>query len=124
MTIKRFVPLAVVTAILAAAFLWRPAGPSLCGVKQLSGLSCPGCGMIRSVTAFAQGRPEESIRYHLFGPLVLAALVVLWGALAAALVRGRPWRAPATPAFRATMAVALLLLVGYWGARVAAGAAP
>ncbi len=114
----------VMSALLGAAFLWRPAGPPLCSWKLLAGVGCPGCGMIRSVTSFAQGRLEDSIRFHLFGPLVFAAMAALWVVAAHGLVKKRAFRVPDTPAFRTSLGVALTLLLGYWGARLATGGVP
>lgn len=122
---KRWGFLAAMTALLAAAFLLPPGrGPALCLSRQVFGLPCPGCGMMRSVSAFAQGRIEESIRFHLFGPLVFAALLALWGAALAGAIRRRDYRTPDSPAFNAALGVALVLLLGYWAARAFTGTIP
>jgi hypothetical protein len=79
---------------------------------------------MRSVSAFAQGRFEESIRFHLFGPLVFAAMLALWVAALAGVIRGRDYRAPDSPAFNGALGVTLILLLGYWAARTATGTIP
>src|SRR5262245_27146856 len=113
----------VTTGLLAAAFLYRPTGPSICATK-LAGFSCPGCGLVRSVTSFARGRFAESVELHLFGPLAFATMAALWGIAAWGLARGRDYRAPTSPAFASTLGGTLVLLLGYWAARVATGTVP
>jgi hypothetical protein len=44
--------------------------PSVCTFKNLTGLPCPGCGLVRSVTAMAHGNIAGSISYHRLGWLV------------------------------------------------------
>jgi len=123
--VKRWAFLGTMTAILAWAFLARvEGGPALCASRWIFGIACPGCGMMRSVTAFAHGRLEDSLRYHLFGPLVFAAVLTLWIAAAVGVVRQREYRAPDSPAFNSVMGVTLVLLLGYWAARMAAGKTP
>lgn len=46
----------------------------LCPFRWLSGLSCPGCGMTRSVTSLVVGDLRASIHYHPGGPLLVIAL--------------------------------------------------
>ncbi len=124
-SVNRWIFLGTMTALLAGAFLVRAeGGPALCASKRLFGISCPGCGMVRSVTAFAQGRFGESLRYHLFGPLVFGAAAALWVAAMAGVLRRREYRAPDTPAFNAALSVALILLLGYWIGRMATGTTP
>jgi hypothetical protein len=44
--------------------------PSLCTFKNLTGLPCPGCGLVRSVTAIVHGDIAGSLAYHRLGWLV------------------------------------------------------
>lgn len=122
---NRAVPLLLLSTLLVAALIYRPGGIgfTICAVKLL-GFSCPGCGMVRSVSSFAQGQFEESLRYHLFGPLAFGVMVVLWGAALYAFFRGMALRLPQTPLFSAVLALTLILFIGYWLARVATGTVP
>lgn len=44
---------------------------SLCPFMALTGLPCPGCGMIKAMVALYRGHIVESLRYHLLAiPLV------------------------------------------------------
>lgn len=50
-----------------------------CPILHLTGVPCPTCGMTRSFTALAQGRWEQAVTLHLFGPilfLLFAGIVV------------------------------------------------
>lgn len=87
------VALAGVVAIGVAALL--PAdhvdeGPVICPFRRLTGLPCPGCGLTRSWTYLVHGRVGDSFAVHPFGPLFLAAVVVLVGFVVVARVRRRP----------------------------------
>jgi hypothetical protein len=41
-----------------------------CPILHLTGVPCPTCGMTRSFTAIAQGRWEQAVSFHLFGPIL------------------------------------------------------
>jgi hypothetical protein len=51
-----------------------------CQVKELTGLSCPGCGMTRLVLALADGNYYQAFRYNpfFFVTLPVLILVYLW----------------------------------------------
>jgi Protein of unknown function (DUF2752) len=65
--------------------LWDPArrgGFPLCPVRALSGHSCPGCGLTRSLGSLLRGRFGEAVTLHPLLPVLvlevmLAAAVVL-----------------------------------------------
>ena len=44
---------------------------SLCSLKLMTGLPCPGCGITKSIIALYEGNIYKSLAYHLFGPAVL-----------------------------------------------------
>ena len=45
--------------------------PSVCTLKNLTGLPCPGCGLVRSTAAMVHGDIAGSIAYHRLGWLIL-----------------------------------------------------
>jgi hypothetical protein len=49
--------------------------PTVCTLKNLTGLSCPGCGLVRSMSALAHGELAASLGYHRLGWLVSAYIL-------------------------------------------------
>ena len=45
---------------------------SLCPLKMLTGLPCPGCGITKSLVYFYEGDLQKSLYYHILGPFVVA----------------------------------------------------
>lgn len=68
---------------LLAAFLLTPGAervavlgyeiPELCGFRNLTGLSCPGCGLTRSWTYLAHGQLSTALRMNPLGPVLFIA---------------------------------------------------
>jgi hypothetical protein len=50
--------------------------PSVCTFKNLTGLPCPGCGLVRSITAMAHGDLTTSIANHRLGWLAVAYIFI------------------------------------------------
>lgn len=50
---------------------------SFCPFKMLTGMPCPGCGMTKSLVSLYNGELMQSLHYHLFGPLLLAFMVLI-----------------------------------------------
>ena len=118
---------AALSAGIVLAALWRPSdtGLPLCFFRFSTGLSCPGCGMTRSVAAVGRGEIDVAIRYHAFGPLIAAGLAAAWGAIGIGLATGRDLLPEMTgrrvSIFCVTFVAAFLL---YWLIRVLTGIAP
>jgi hypothetical protein len=55
------------------------AGHSICLVKNLFGVECPGCGMTRALSAFMHGNVVSAIRFNksivIIGPLLSFTLI-------------------------------------------------
>jgi len=62
---------------------------SFCPFKMLTGLPCPGCGMVKSMVSLYRGDLAESFRYHLFGPLLVLFFTSALFVMIAELIRGR-----------------------------------
>lgn len=60
-----------------------------CAVKIATGIACPGCGMVRAVSALVHGNIAQSVNYHPFGLIVALFLVYLWAREAAEKIRGK-----------------------------------
>lgn len=56
---------------------------SLCPFKMLTGFPCPGCGITKSLMFLYAGELLNSLKFHLFGPLVwlISLFVFCWKAL-------------------------------------------
>ncbi|OQX87356.1 hypothetical protein B6D60_04070 [candidate division KSB1 bacterium 4484_87] len=76
----RFFLALTAVVIFFAIYFWDPITHPLtvCKFHELTGVSCPTCGMSRSVQAAAHLRFVESIRFHGAGWVVLAGLVFLF----------------------------------------------
>lgn len=60
-----------------------------CPIRSLTGIPCPSCGLTRSFLALAKGDLGVSISYHLFGPLLFLAFLIVGVQTATELVMGR-----------------------------------
>jgi hypothetical protein len=105
-------------AILVAAAIHPPdgLGPTLCWMRNTTGVPCPGCGLTRSLSCTLQGRVADAVSYHPFGPLVIAVLAfALIGGLLP--VERRDWlrarMARWAPPWRIVVLVALLAFVSF-----------
>ncbi len=116
---RRALTVAALTGLLAGAYFYRPVLPSLCTMKIVTGIGCPGCGMTRSVIASTHGRFREAIQWHALGPLVLTSMV---GLLIATILGFRvPWSHPWT--LRVLIGFVGVLFV-YWVVRLFQGTVP
>ena len=104
--------LATIAAV-AVLYFFDPATAGfypVCGLHQLTGLQCPGCGGLRAVHQLAHGNVAAAWRLN---PLVFALLpVALWMGLreAARAFTGRQWPGfAARPAFGWLLAGAVVL---------------
>jgi len=52
----------------------QPAVWILCPFRLVTGLPCPLCGMTRGLASLLRGRWPDAISFHLFSPLVMAAI--------------------------------------------------
>src|SRR5205085_11441752 len=65
-------------AVLGTAVCLPPHGTalSLCWLKATTGVPCPGCGLMRSVSCTAGGMFGDALAYNPFGPIVLAGCMI------------------------------------------------
>lgn len=49
---------------------------SLCPIKMVTGMPCPGCGVTKSIMFLYEGDFSASMGFHLFGPLVVVAAII------------------------------------------------
>jgi hypothetical protein len=91
----------------------RVSFPVICPLRRFFGISCPTCGVTRSMVFMLQGRLFESFAVHRLGWLVLAAIVFQ--------IPYRTWclncrqnMSVSTRFVQFTLAVFMLLLVVNW----------
>jgi hypothetical protein len=88
--VRRLLFCATLTAGAFAVAWWVPLPKtSLCGMKILTGLPCPGCGMTRSIVHLCHGDLAGACRMHPLGPVLFALLVGTLGGATIAVARGR-----------------------------------
>jgi hypothetical protein len=103
---------------------WIAPPPLLCMFKESTGVGCPGCGLSRSIYALSRADFSESIRLHLFGPLIALLVVGMWVHYGWSLFTGRDLISTSNRAFLYSVIVLWTLLILYWIARLAMGAIP
>jgi len=59
---------------------------SLCPLKLLTGLPCPGCGITKSIYFFYQGNLDKSLAFHILGPLVVVFSILALATLVLELI--------------------------------------
>lgn len=52
--------------------LFHTALPSVCIFRSVTGIPCPGCGLVRSMVSAMHGGVAKSMEYHRLGFIVLA----------------------------------------------------
>ena len=82
---------AVFLAVILFPFLISPvpAGIITCKFHQITGHSCPTCGMTRSLVALTHLHLKEAFLHHLFGPLVYVIFLISFVALLTEIITGR-----------------------------------
>jgi hypothetical protein len=49
--------------------------PSICTFRSVTGIPCPGCGLLRSMVSALHGKIEKSLEYHRLGLVTIAYLL-------------------------------------------------
>ncbi|MEO3752991.1 DUF2752 domain-containing protein [Streptomyces sp. B6B3] len=99
----------------------RPGRYPACPVAALTGLSCPGCGGLRSAHALAHGDLAAALGANALAVAVLAALTVALLTWLLRAARGRPgapprprrWSTVGRPTGRAAVLAASLLVAAF-----------
>lgn len=73
---------------------WLERGPSLCLVRRIFGIRCPGCGMLRALSYLAHGDVRAAWRHNRLVMLVAPLLGYAWGKSLLRLYRPHPVAAP------------------------------
>ena len=95
MPANKILPKAVIVSFLLSVFLLsiliNPEKTNLltCQFNQLTGYSCPTCGLTRSFHAFSHMNFQESFRFHLMGPIIYVVLLFVLVKFSIEIVAGR-----------------------------------
>ena len=117
---------AVAAAVwLAIGWVPRPEGRAytLCTLRRVTGIPCPGCGMTRALGALARGEVAQAVHMHPLAIPFVLELVALWLAAGWLLWRGRPLSVPSRPLQAALLWNGIAFLVVYL-VRAATGTLP
>lgn len=82
--------LAVLTGILVASVVWRPAddgGFVICLLRRATGWPCMGCGLTRSFCAMGKGEVARAAGFHALGPALFVVAGLYWLRALAAVAR-------------------------------------
>lgn len=117
--------LGALVAGVALAHATPEAGPTLCMLRRVFALPCPGCGMTRAFAALARGEWGAALTFHPWAPVLAAELAagwLVWGASLTARDRPLPrgWPARLGPLLGANLAA----LAALWLGRLATGTLP
>ncbi|ORM25171.1 DUF2752 domain-containing protein [Williamsia sp. 1135] len=104
---------AIVTAFAVTPAL-STSGPTLCPMRLITGLPCPGCGLTRSWIAAAHGDFADAFSYNIFGPVSLIATIMFVTVVGVLLIRGRP-AATITPVLRHPIVIAVVVVWVLYG---------
>lgn len=105
--------------------VWVPAPGTqntVCLLRRLSGLPCPGCGMTRAFAHLAKGEWAAAASDHLLAFILAAELGVAWLIWGVALALRRQVGMP--PWFERAVLAHLAVLVAFWLGRVSTGTLP
>lgn len=90
-----------------------------CSFHQLTGLSCPTCGMSRSLYELSQFNILQSFKMHLFGPVIYLLAVVLFVKLSIEVITGSTLKFEInSKVIKRTIVAFGVIWVIYWLARM------
>ena len=110
---------------LALLHVWTPNGDaasSVCLLRRVFHLPCPGCGMTRAFAALAKGDWSAAVALHPLAPVLAFETIAGWALWGLALASHRPVRLMAR--LDGVLLANLAALVALWLGRVATGTLP
>jgi hypothetical protein len=114
---KKAVIAGLLFAGLLALFFWNPEHihPVSCLFHEITGHSCPTCGMTRSLCAVSHWHIREAIRFHPMGPVLYLVCLVLFGKFLFEFTARKEVRIQIKPfIIKSTLLILFILWVGLW----------
>jgi len=108
-------------ALILIAYFFDPVFYKItdCGFKNITGVSCPGCGLTRSFHAFANFQLNEAFAFHLIGPILFLGFVILFLKFAFEVISGNIINVTANPKWVRNLIILFVLVwIGYWVVRM------
>ena len=99
--------------------VWVPSeepARSICFVRQVTGISCPGCGLTRGLAALAKWDLPGSVQKHPLSPLIAFEALcfwIYWGLLSAGWIRR-----PSVGSINHALLLQVALLLFVWSFRL------
>ncbi|MDD2289597.1 MAG: DUF2752 domain-containing protein [Bacteroidales bacterium] len=85
---------------------------SFCPFKMLTGLPCPGCGMVKSMVSLYRGSWMESLEFHLFGPVLFLFFTSTLVVKVVGLIRKKDF--PCRWLYNPRVAWSVAIILGIW----------
>jgi hypothetical protein len=76
-------------ALIAIPTAWLERGPSLCLIRRIFGVRCPGCGMTRAFSCIVHGKFKQAFQYNKLVVVVFPLVSYVWGKSLAAEICSR-----------------------------------
>lgn len=110
--IRIFLAIVFLGVILFPVFITPPPiGIIACKFHQITGHSCPTCGMTRSFIALTHLSPKPAFQYHPFGPPVYLIFLVSFFVILTEIITGRKIRSGIKPL---TKRILIGIFVSLW----------
>ena len=65
-------------ALIATPTSWIERGPSLCLIRRVFGVRCPGCGMTRAFSCVVHGKFKQAFQHNKLVVIVFPILCYVW----------------------------------------------
>jgi len=104
-------------ALILIAYFFDPVFYKItdCGFRNITGVSCPGCGLTRSFHATANFHIAEAFAFHLIGPILLLGFVILFLKFTFEAISGNIINIRTNPRWKRILIIAFILVwVGFW----------
>jgi len=107
----------IILIILIVSIFWNPEKGNLvpCFFREITGHSCPSCGLSRSFFVMSHLHILESFKFHLMGPIIYVSILLLFLKFSIELVTKKEIQIKFNPLIgRIFIGLFICLWVAYW----------